>query len=164
MARKVDLIHRALTEIGISSSTNMPAEIEDLTTALDTLQPLMAEWESQDYLLGYNFQEPTTANPNLMPDLNDESNIPIWAQNAVVYELAMRLSSRYGKTASRDLKVQHKESMSRLRVATIDVPIMPRPGTMPIGSGYKRHYRYNRYYRTRDEIEISNFQDQQEDS
>jgi hypothetical protein len=164
MARKIELINRALDEIGIASSTNMPAEVEDTLSALPTLQSMMARWLSQGINLGYNFQEPTTTNPNLKPDLNDESNLPLWTEDAVVYELGLKLGSRYGKPVSRELKVMAKEAMDELLIAIVNVPQMPRPGTMPIGSGYKRNFTYNRFYRTSDAVNIQNYQEQQSSS
>lgn len=125
------LVESAFEEIGMAA-VGMDLQPEQLQSALRRLDMMMAEWDGAGIRLGYPI--PSTALGN---DLEASSNIPDVANNAVVTNLAIRLSSLYGKTVSPETKVSAKNGYDVLFARAAKIPKYALSGMMPKGAGNK---------------------------
>lgn len=136
---KADVINMAYTHLTIFGISVGPSN-EDTTFALNQLDSMMAELESRNICLGYNFQDES--------DVNDLLGVQLWAKNAVETNLAVRLIAAFGKMVPPTLATQANQSMSNLSARTANVRQTSYPDRMPRGSGntlrYNRWRRYNR--------------------
>jgi hypothetical protein len=152
---KVNLVSRALCKLGITSNINAPPEPEDLCDGMQQLESMMHEWRIKGFELGYAFEDE--------PDANTDSLLPVWAEEAVVANLAIKLAPCYGKEPHRRLETDAKSSYECLLNATLDVPCLPRSSTMPRGQGYQP-ISYRRFYQGEENVEVKNFQDKEAES
>lgn len=132
---KGQLVHAALNEIGIADY-DFDVSPEETQSALQELDSMMAEWNADGLLLSY----PYSTDP-LGTSLDDESNIPVYANSAVIKNLAMRLASSYGKIVSDGTKRAAKDGMNTL-YKTVAVAPQQQFRQLPKGAGYKSEYPY----------------------
>lgn len=126
---KGQLVYAAFEEIGIASY-EFDISPDQLSSAMRRLDSMMAEWASRGIMLSY----PINKEEDITED--QDSNIPDWAWEAVITNLAIRLAPSYGKTPSPDTKNTARKAYSSM------VGIFARPqemqlNSMPKGAGYK---------------------------
>ena len=142
---KRQLIDGAMDEIGLGQSA-FGIEPDQLESALRRLDSMMAEWDTQGIKLGF----PIPYEPS-QSSLDQISNIPAGANEAVICNLAMKLSPGFGKVVMRETKVSAKTAfISMLNLCGISDPTQKNlPGAMPLGQGNRRYFRdyYNRFTR-----------------
>lgn len=132
---KKQLITQAFEELGLSAS------IYDLTsaqleTAANKLNAMMAAWSTNGVRVGW--ASPSTQALN---DINQDSLAPDFANEAIYTNLAVRLSSSFGKIVSPELKSLAVSSYSDLvNALTGTPPEYQLPRSLPMGAGYKRQY------------------------
>jgi len=130
MARKKrDIILSALREIGIADY-DFDVAPQEMASALGRLEAMMAAWTARGLLLGYVFGSP--------PDLDAESGIPAYAEEAVVTNLGLRLAPSYGRQVMDGTASVAHTAYSDLMLQMGCIPERQYPETMPTGSGNAR--------------------------
>ena len=128
---KRELIIQAFEELGLSGY-DFDSRPEELNTALKRLDSLLAMWNAKGVRLGYTI--PSSAEGS---NLEDDSNLPDSANEAVITNLAIRIAPTIGKAASRDTKKKAKEAYSALLNLHTQPSEMSFPTTLPLGAGNK---------------------------
>lgn len=135
---KREFIDQAFEEIGLS------AHVYDITpeqrwSALRRLDSMMASWNANGIRIGWALP----SKPD-MSDIDNQTNAPDVANEAIYCNLAVRLASAFGKTASPELKQLADASYSNLLNQTIEPPPERQmPNTMPRGAGNKPWRNFN---------------------
>lgn len=128
---KRQIIEQAFNEIGTAGYV-FDLEPEQLQAALRQLDTMMALWLTKNINLGYSAA--------LTPDhseINAESGIPIWAIDAVVLNLAVRVGSAMGKAVTAEVKANAKDALNTILIRAAQPSAVQMPGTMPAGAGNK---------------------------
>lgn len=127
---KLELIKSAFQEIGLGDYI-FNSSPEQLQAACNTLDNMMLEWDAQNIKLGYNAASTPDTN-----SVNDSSNLPLYANSAVISNLAIKLAPSFGKIVTNEAKVAAYNGMNML-YAKIPVPQVPTPYGLPAGAGNK---------------------------
>lgn len=122
---------QAFDEIGYASYV-YDLSAEQLQSALRRLDAMMATWNGRGIRLGY----PLPASPS-DSDLDEATDVPDSANEAVYANLAIRVAPSIGKTAGQELKTAAKLAYDQLLSRATFPPKMQFPGTMPAGAGNK---------------------------
>ncbi len=122
----------ALEEIGIAPDT-FDSQPELLESARKRLDAMMAEWNARGIRIGY----PIGSDPN-DGDLDDATNVPDSANEAIFTALAVRVAPTYGKTPMPETKTTAARGYHVLLARAAMPPQQQMPGTMPAGAGNKR--------------------------
>lgn len=130
---KGQLVHAALEEIGIADY-DFDVGPEQTESALRRLDAMMMQWNERGVLLSYPIGDPGSTS------LDEDSNIPASAWEAVITNLAIRVAQGYGKQVSMETKAIAKKSLSTLLIQA-SKPRTMRLRSMPSGQGYKSHDR-----------------------
>lgn len=134
-----------MDEIGLGQST-YDVQAADLESNLRRLDSMMAEWNAKGIMLGF----PIPHDPS-QSSLSQLSNIPAGANEAVICNLALRISPAFGKVVLRETKVNAKTAyLSMLNLVAITEPTEKSlPGGMPKGQGNRRRTQtqYDRFTR-----------------
>jgi hypothetical protein len=132
---KADYIQGAYEQLRIWGLTSSVTPVES-ELALKRLNGLLLHWENQGIYLGWNIGA---------DDVNDESGLPDWAQEAVFTNLAIKLMPVFGKTASREQAQEAAETYEAITLKCYDN--MEYPDTMPVGAGNQRYgYSSRRFF------------------
>ena len=127
---KRQLVLGAMAEIGLSSYP-MDLTADMLEQALGRLDALIAAWGSRGIRLGW----PLPGSPETS-DAYQETNLPDWAWDAVITNLAVRIAPSYGKTASMETKAAARETYNSL-LARFAKPAEIQLDVLPSGAGHK---------------------------
>lgn len=128
---KRQFVTQAFEEIGLAVYV-FDLSPEQLQGALRRLDAMMASWNAKGIRLGY----PIPASPQ-NSDLDEATNVPDSANEAVFLNLATRLAPGFGKTPSVDTKASAKAAYDTL-LSIAAMPVEQQlPGTMPAGAGNK---------------------------
>jgi len=127
---KRQLVEAAMAEIGLASYAFdlMPEQRE---AALRRLDSMMAEWNTRGLRLGY----PIPDNP-ADSDIDDDSNIPDAAWEAVITNLAIRVAPSYGKVVSPETKSTARHALNTI-LSRASMPQEMKLPSMPSGAGNK---------------------------
>jgi len=128
---KKEFILESLSEIGIASYV-FDVDNEQLQTALKKLDAMMATWNFQGIRIGY----PLPLNPN-DSTLDDDTNVPDSADEAIILNLAIRLAPSYGKMVQAETKQIAKEAYNTLLGVAL-TPNQVSLGLIQTGAGSKR--------------------------
>lgn len=127
---KRDIVRQAYEDIGVASyAFDISPEME--TAAVRRLDAMMAQWDAKGIRLGY-----PVSNTSDGSSVEQDSNLPSWAIEAVCSNLAMRVGGTIGKQITPVLsKVAHE---GWLQVVTQCArPRERRLDVMPAGAGNK---------------------------
>ena len=128
---KRQFVEAAFEEIGLANYT-FDLQPEQLQSALRRLDSMVLEWNAQGVRLGY----PAPSSPQ-DSDLDEQTNVPDSAWEAIIANLAVRIAPGYGKTVSPDTKATAKNAYNVL-LQRATFPLEKQlPETMPIGQGNK---------------------------
>ena len=128
---KRQFVVQSFEEIGLANYVYDLAP-EQLQGALRRLDAMMATWNGLGIRLGY----PLPSSPQ-DSSLDDETNVPDSANEAIYTNLAVRNAPSIGKTVSIDTKVTAKAAYNVL-LSRAALPIeMQMPKNMPAGAGNK---------------------------
>ena len=96
---------------------------------------MMSNWNANGIRLGYPLSAPEYSS------VSQDSGVPDDANEAIIYNLAMRLAPSYGKQPSREVKVAAKSGYCTLlmRSGTLDPSEQQLPSSLPVGAGNKPH-------------------------
>ena len=126
---KRQLVYQAFESIGMAHYA-FDLSAEELQGALRQLEAMLGNWNAKGIRLGYALSQ--------NPDLDDDSNLPDSANEAVYANLAIRVAVSFGKTVSLDhRKIAY--SAYKVLLARAAKPPMPMelPADMPSGAGNK---------------------------
>ena len=137
---KRQFISAAFEEIGLASYV-FDLQPEQLESALRRLDAMMADWNAKGIRLGY----PLPSSPQ-DSDLDEETNVPDSAYEAIICSLGIRLAPSYGKTVMVETKTTAKQGYDiLLQRATFPLE-QQLPATMPAGAGNKPWRIYDNPY------------------
>ena len=128
---KRQFVTAALEEIGLASYV-FDLQPEQLQSAMRRLDAMIADWNGKGIRLGY----PLPGSPQ-DSDLDEPSEVPDSANEAIITNLAVRLAPSYGKTVSPDTKGTAKNSYNTLLSRATKPNQQQMPGRMPSGAGNK---------------------------
>lgn len=129
---KRQIITQAFEEIGLAAYV-FDLTPEQLQSALNRLDSMMASWNAKGIRLGY----PIPSNPD-DSDLDQQTGVPDAANEAIYLNLGIRLAPGFGKTVAIETKASAKSSYDTL-LSRVAYPIEQQlPGTMPMGAGNKQ--------------------------
>lgn len=94
---KREIINQALSEIGLSNGITA-SELQD---AMRVLDGMMGVWSKKGIVFATVYPLPTVVGGG---DIDDATNAPVEAVEAMYLNLAVRLGSGYGKVPSPDTK------------------------------------------------------------
>ncbi|MBS3894728.1 packaged DNA stabilization gp4 family protein [Serratia marcescens] len=137
LTTKGDLVIAALRKVAIASNASLTdVEPQSVADGLEDLELMMAEWDLGDNRrginIGYHF---ATAGVDPLPD--DTHTLPDFSLNAVICNLAIRLTPDYGIDPPAGLvaKARYGKEMLVKSLAIKRAPHPRYPSRMPIGSG-----------------------------
>lgn len=122
----LDLIRRSLLLIRVIGSNEAPDD-DDAKDALMALNTMMRRWEANGIAMGWND----------VADVNEELPAPPEAEEAIAYNLALRLCPLFGKEPTMDLRGVARSGLEAVRRdAYANNPLI-------LESGPFRHWYYN---------------------
>lgn len=128
---KRQFVAAAFEEIGLASYV-FDLQPEQLQSALRRLDAMMAEWNAKGIRLGY----PIPGSPQFS-DLDEPSEVPDSANEAIIANLALKLAPSYGRTPMPDTRVTAKMAYNTL-LSRAAMPMEQQfPDTLPSGAGNK---------------------------
>jgi hypothetical protein len=128
---KREFVVQAFEEIGYASYV-YDLQPEQLELALRRLDSMVATWNSKGIRLGY----PMPANPG-ESSLDDDTEVPDYANEAIYVNLAVRIAGTVGKTLSPDTRINGAQLYKSLLREAARPMKMQLPSTMPSGAGNK---------------------------
>lgn len=128
---KRQFIEAALEEIGLASYT-FDMQPEQVESAMRRLDAMMAEWNGKGIRLGY----PLPGDPQ-SSDLDEPSNVPDRANEAIITNLAIRLAPSFGRQVMNETKATAKMGYNTLASSASQPYERQLPGSMPSGAGNK---------------------------
>lgn len=129
---KQQFVEQAFTELGLASF-DFDLQPEQMQTALVRLDSMVAGWNAKGIRIGW----PLPSSPE-NSELDQETNCPDYAQEAIYLNLAIRLGPGLGRVITPDLKSNAKDAFNNLVLRGASQPI-PRqyPESLPRGAGNK---------------------------
>jgi len=128
---KRQFVSAAFEEIGMAEYV-FDLQPEQLQSALNRLDAMIAEWNAAGIRLGYAM--PSSPQDS---DLDTETNVPDSAWEAIITNLAIRIAPGYGKAVAPDTKVSAKGAYNILLQRAAYPLEQQLPDTMPLGQGNK---------------------------
>lgn len=128
---KRQFVAQAFEEIGLASYV-FDLTPEQLQSALQRLDTMMAAWNALGIRLGY----PLPSSPQ-DSDLDEQTSVPDSALEAIYTNLGIKLAPTYGKQVMPDTKITAKESYNTLLSRAAMPTEQQLPCTMPLGAGNK---------------------------
>jgi hypothetical protein len=130
---KRQFVTAAFEEIGLASYVFDLTDSE-LTSACRRLDAMMADWNARGIRISYPIPStPETTN------LDEETNVPDAANEAIIINLALRIAPSYGKTVMQDSKSNARQAYMTLLAWVQSNNMLEKqlPGTLPAGAGNK---------------------------
>lgn len=149
---KGEIVLLALRKGGIASSSSLVQPTAAMMSDyLQDLDNMMAEWDGvRGIRIGYMFSDPEYG-----ANTSDESGLPDWSINAVVYNLAVQILTDRSKPIKPSVQSAAFNFLRKLNARTRKPKKLQRPSIMFRGAGWKGQ-NYNRYYHEKDpELETS---------
>lgn len=140
---KRQLITQAYDELGLADYV-FDLEPQQLQSACQRMDAMIASWVARGIQIAY----PLSTSPNTT-DIDSDSTLPDFCNEAVYLNLAIRLGASMGKSLSPDTRKNAKEAyLFMLDGLTFPVQEMQFPQTLPRGQGQKPWRTYdNPYFR-----------------
>jgi hypothetical protein len=128
---KLNIITAAFNELGFANYLYDidPAQLNRVLLQLDGL---MGTWAAMGINIGYPL--PTSPSGS---DINQFSNLPAPAVEAVYMNLAKRIAPSFGKTLAPDAIVNARDSFTAMLLNLSVIPDKQYPGTLQAGAGNK---------------------------
>lgn len=137
---KRQFVEAAFEEIGLAAYV-FDLQPEQMNMALRRLDAMLATWNTKGIRLGY----PLPSTPGA-GDLDEDSNVPDAANQAIILNLAIQLAPAFGKATSMDTKRNAKDAYRGLLMISTRPMEMQMPGSMPAGAGNKPWQGFDREY------------------
>jgi P22 tail accessory factor len=131
MTTKRQIIAMAYEAVGLAGFIYdlMPEQMESARQKLDAM---MAEWNGR----GLNLSWPIPSSPE-NGDIDDETNLPDWALEAVYLSLGPRLANSHGKQVTPMYLAMMRAAKNGVMSRTVKPAARKMPGGFPLGAGYK---------------------------
>jgi hypothetical protein len=131
MTTKRQLIVLSYEAVGLAGYIYdlMPEQLESARLKLDAM---MAEWNGR----GLNLSWPIPSSPE-NGDIDDETNLPDWALEAVYLNLGPRLANAHGKQVTPMYLAMARAALNGVMSRTVKPAARKMPGGFPLGAGYK---------------------------
>jgi hypothetical protein len=126
---KRQFVEQAFDEVGYAAHV-FDLQPEQIQSALWRLDSMMAAWNAKGIRVGY----PVPGSPN-DSDIDDQTNVPDSANEAIYLNLAIRIAPSIGKVVSPDTKANAKMAYDTLLSIAAMPMEMQLPATMPSGAG-----------------------------
>lgn len=104
MAQVQTIINRALRLLGTLDANESP-EAVDTQTAIEALNAMMIRWEADGISLGWS---PVSAGSDTLP-------APVEAEEAIAFNLAVKLRPEYGVTLAPDVVEFARQGLARVQ-------------------------------------------------
>jgi len=134
---KRQFILAAFEEIGLASYT-FDLQPEQLESARRRLDAMIADWNGKGIRLGY----PIPSSPE-QGSIDEETNVPDSAYEAIICSLGIRLAPSYGKQVMPMTMATAKQGYDTLLQRATFPLEQQMPNTMPAGAGNKPWRVYN---------------------
>lgn len=128
---KREFVEQAFTEIGLAGYI-FDLTPEELQTALRQLDSMMAKWNGRGIRIGW----PMPSSPK-NSDLDDPTDVPDSANEAIYCGLAVRIAPTFGKTVGGQTQFFAKEGYDLLLSQAAQPLEKQFPRTLPAGAGNK---------------------------
>jgi len=122
---KSEIVIAALGELGLSSS-EFDITPEEIVAGAKRLDSMMAHWSGKGITLSYSSSA----------GVDEDSQIPSVADEAVITNLALRLAPSYGKQVAQEVRAVAKGALNDLMSVSTRAREVQFP-SMPKGAGYK---------------------------
>ena len=129
---KKQIIEQAFEEIGLASYI-FDLTADQLQSALRRLDLLVGSWLAKNIRISYPL--PTSPQDS---NIDQEIDVPIQFNEALVLNLAVRLAPSYGKALTPETKANAKMMYDQLLVEAAAPIEQQYVKTLPLGAGYKR--------------------------
>jgi len=129
---KKQIIEQAFEEIGLASYI-FDLTPDQLQSALRRLDLLVGSWLAKNIRISYPL--PTSPQDS---NIDQEIDVPIQFNEALVLNLAVRLAPSYGKALTPETKANAKLMYDQLLVEAAAPIEQQYVKTLPLGAGYKR--------------------------
>jgi len=136
---KRQFVEAAFEELGLASYI-FDLSPERLNSALLRLDSMMAFWNGKGLRLSY----PLPGSPE-NSDIDAESSVPDFANDAIILNLAIRLGPSMGKSVPSETKASAKQAFDTIVMRFAHPLEMALPNTMPAGAGTKSWRRDNAF-------------------
>ena len=136
---KRQFVTAAFEEIGLASYV-FDLSSEQLDSALRRLDSMMASWNGKGLRLSY----PLPGSPE-NSDIDAESSVPDFANEAIILNLATRLAPSMGKLVPIETKAAAKQALDVVLLRFAFPLEKSLPNTMPAGAGTKPWRRDNAF-------------------
>ena len=151
---KGQLVSFALEEIGYAAYVYdlMPEQLDSVLRSLDAM---MASWNANGIYVGYPLSDPQNSSLTTNTGITDAAN------EAIYLNLAIRICSRFGKTASSELKQTAKAAYDSLIIWATTPQEMQFSRNLPTGAGNKPWMRVNTsaYVKQHDNLNVADSSD-----
>jgi len=127
---KRQIIAGAFSELGIGAYA-YDLQPEQLQEALQKLDGMMATWSGRGIRLGYS-------GGNGSGELDVETDVPAWADEAMTLGLAVRIAPSFGKTPSLDTKISAHQAFLTVLGKGTQSRSRSMAGYAGAGSGYRQ--------------------------
>lgn len=135
---KRQFIEQAFEEIGLAAYV-YDLTPEQLQSALRRMDAMVAGWNANGVRIGY----PLPSSPE-GSDLDQDTGVPDFANEAIYLGLAVRIAPSFGKTVAPETKAFADMAYSNMaNQVAIPTPERQLPKTMPRGQGTKPWRNYN---------------------
>lgn len=134
---KRQFVQAAFEEIGLASYV-FDLQPDQLQSALSRLDAMIANWNGKGIRIGY----PLPNSPQYS-DLDEPSEVPDSANEAIITNLAIRIAPAYGKTLSQNTQATAKDSYNTLLQRATFPMQQQLPSSLPSGAGNKPWRTYN---------------------
>lgn len=128
---KKQLVEQAFIEIGKNPSI-FNIDPDDMQSALRTLDSMMASWNNRGIRIGYAL--PSSPDSS---ELDSDSGLPDWANEAVYLTLAVRLAPSIGKTPTQQTLLAARTAFATLPNRSAFPPEQQFRAGLPSGAGNK---------------------------
>lgn len=128
---KRQFVEAALEEIGLADYV-FDLSPEQLQSAVRRMDAMIAAWNAIGIRIGY----PLTSNPD-NTDLDAITGVPDSANEAIILNLALRLSPSYGKAIALPTSAAARMAYNTLLSRAAMPAEMQFPETLPVGAGQK---------------------------
>lgn len=138
MLTKGDLVSAAIRKLfGDEESTLTGIEPGSMAKALDDMEAMLASWQVLGYDLNYNFLD---SRDGTTPLPSQNSDIPLWAKNAVMTNLAILIAPDFGVSPSSEVVNEASRGWRMLvRLFSRPLPLAENHcGILPLGTGELR--------------------------
>ncbi len=131
MTTKRQIIELAYEAVGLAGYIYdlMPEQMESARRKLDAM---MAEWNGR----GINLAWPIPSSPD-SGDVDEQTNLPDWALEAVYMSLGPRLANAHGKQVTPMYLAMMRAAFDTVLSRVVKPSPRKMPGGYPLGAGYK---------------------------